>query len=240
MNKKLFVTVCLIAVCFSAQAQKQQRRALMANQSVASSSGIAFVASTTNEIAAAASVSMTVPSGTVAGGVLLFFCATDSVIDVNSLPSGFALVESNALASAGFAAAYKYTDGTEGSSLNFGFSATEIGAAVLLFYSGVNASPFEADAVEEAAPGAGVAHTTASITPSQNNSRLVGVIYIDPAASQTFTEVSGFPIRAQCYRAGNGSICVADRQQTTATGEGVQIIESAGGSWGEYTLVLKP
>lgn len=238
MRRILIISALLMAVAFSLTAQ--DRRGLLLKQGSSTPSGIAFVASTTNEIAAAASVSMTVPSGTVAGGVLLFFCATDSVNDLNSLPSGFTLVESNALASAGFSAAYKYTDGTEGSSLNFGFSATELGAAVLLFYSGVNASPFEADAVEEAAPGAGVAHTTAAITPSQNNSMLVGVIYIDPAASQTFTEVSGFPIRAQCYRAANGSLCVAEKLQTTATSQGVQITESVGGSWGEYTLVLKP
>lgn len=235
MKRILIISALLLAVVLTATAD---RRRLLVARNASAPSGIAFVASTTNEINGS-SVTMTVPAGTVAGGVLLFFCATDSVIDVNSLPSGFALVESNALASAGFAAAYKYTDGTEGSSIIFGFASTELGAGTLLFYSGVNASPFEADAVEEAAPGAGVAHTTAAITPSQNNSMLVGVIYIDPAASQTFTEVSGFPIRAQCYRAGNGSICVADRQQTTATSEGVQIIESAGGSWGEYTLVLK-
>lgn len=177
------------------------------------------------------------PAGTTTGDILVFYVVTDTAAAWTNA-SAWTLQETNSNAGASFLALTRVVDGSEGSTFNVNFDAVESGAAILVCYSG--ASAFDTDAVETGAPGSGVAHTTALITPSVNDSMLIGCIYIDPLDVVAFTEVSGYTLRASTGRAGNAALAIADKLQTTATSEGPQIIENVGGTWGEYTLSLKP
>lgn len=212
------------------------RRRLMTVRNVSEPAFIAYRSHETN-IWSANNFTINKPAGTAVGDVLVFLICTDTPgAWTNS--SIWTLQETNANAGAGFLAYTRVVDGSEGSSFTVNFDGIESGGAVLLAYSG--ASAFDTDGVETGAPGAGSPHTTAVITPSVNNCMLIGCIYIDPSSDPAYTEVSGFPLKATVLRSSSGTIAVAEKLQTTATSEGVQITESVGGTWGEYTLSLKP
>jgi hypothetical protein len=189
----------------------------------------------------ATSIDIDKPASTASGDLLIFFITTDTDHTI-TYPDGFTQIEHSTLTSSGFSVAWKLAGGSEPSSYTFGFSgATEIGVASLLSYSGVDQnSPIDLDAIESGAPGAGSPHTTAPVTPSQDNSMIVGAIFIDPIGTPSFTEVPGFPLRVSLVGTNEAGLGVAEKLQTTATNEGVQITEDIGGTWGEYTVVLKP
>lgn len=232
MNRILLILALLVACVFTASADR--RRLMMARNAAATS--IAYRSLETN-IWSANNFTINKPVGTATGDILVFFICTDTAAAWTNA-TAWTLQETNSNAGAGFLAFTRVVDGSEGASFSVNFDAVESGGAILLAYSG--ASAFDTDGAETGAPGIGVAHTTAAITPSVNNCMLIGAIYIDPAGDPTYTEVSGFPLKGYVLRSTSGTIAVAEKLQTTATSEGVQIIESVGGTWGEYTLSLKP
>lgn len=200
-------------------------------------SDITFVSYSTNAFNAT-STTLDLPAGTQEGDFLLFLTATDSANFVTNTPAGtWSLIESNTLASAGFAAYWKVADGGEDPTQTFTFQFSEIGASMLLAFRHANASsPFDTDSVSTQNA---TALTTPSITPSANNSMLIGVVWIDPAGSPVFSEVSGFPLRGTAVAAASGAIAVATRLQTTAANEGVQITTDTGATYGIYTISIK-
>jgi hypothetical protein len=233
MNRILLIAALLIALVFTASADR--RREMMARNASASTS-IAYRSHETN-IWSANNFTISKPAGTATGDILVFLICTDTAAAwTNS--TAWTLQETNANAGAGFLSYTRVVDGSEGASFTVNFDAVESGGAILLAYSG--ASALDTDGVETGAPGAGTPHVTAAITPSVNNCMLIGCIYIDPTGDPTYTEVSGFPLKGYVLRSSSGTIAVAEKLQTTATSEGVQITENVGGTWGEYTLSLKP
>jgi hypothetical protein len=197
---------------------------------------IAFVSYSTNSFSST-STTLDLPAGTQAGDFLLFLTATDSANSVTNTPAGYTLSESNQLALAGFAAFWKVADGGEDPTQTFDFSATEAGSSMLLCFRNANASsPFDTDSVNSQTA---TSLTTPAITPSANNSMLIGVVWNDPSAAPVFTEVSGFPLLGTAVRNANGAIAVATRLQTTATSEGVQITTDTSAGYGIYTISIK-
>jgi hypothetical protein len=206
----------------------------------AAASGITFVGSATNDFSGT-STTLSVPSGTASGDFILFVCATDTGHYISNFPSGFTLTESNILAQAGFTAAWKISDGSEGSSIQFDFvEASEQGASILAVWRNVNATPVDADSVSTQAITGGDTITTPALLPSANNCVVIGVAWSDPTGVPDFSEVSGFPFLAESTRSGLGVIALAHRIQTTATSEGVQLISSETDTIGIYTIVIKP
>ena len=177
------------------------------------------------------------PAGLASGDVLLFFICTDSDHTI-SYPDGFTQEEHSTLTASGFSAAWKLAGGSEPANYTFGFSgATEVGVAALLAYSGVSATPFDLDGI---ASVSGNPSTTAAITPSNNDSMLVGAIFIDPIGTPSITEATGYTLRSALTRNNNAALGIADKLQTSATNEGVQIGQDTGTSVGGYTLALAP
>lgn len=231
MKRLLFISALLLGVVYFATAD---RRGLFSASTAPAP--VAYRSHETN-IWSANNFTISKPAGTTTGDILVFYVVTDTAAAWTNA-AAWTLQETNSNAGASFLALTRVVDGSEGSTFTVNFDAVESGAAILVCYSG--ASAFDLDAVETGAPGAGVAHTTALLTPSVNNCMLIGCIYIDPLDVVAFTQASGYTLRASTGRAGNAALAIADKLQTTATSEGAQIIEDVGGTWGEYTLSLKP
>ncbi len=213
-----------------------QPRVVMTNS--LDSGGIQFRSFTTNATSASTALVIDMPAGIVSGDCLTLFIATDSDSFLNALDTGWTVRETNSLASAGFWVVQKVSDGTEGVTETFGFAANENAAAICVAHKNSNpTTPFDGDVI-----GTGVApnHITPAITPSVNSSMLLGCIFIDPVGDVVYTEVPGYTLLATCNRGANGSLAVAQRLQTTATAEGVEITSNSGATFGEYTTSIKP
>lgn len=234
MKRILLISALLLAVIFTVSAD---RRRMLMTGNVAAAGGISFRSFTTNFSGASTVLTVDMPAGIVSGDVITSFIVTDSVSFLNTLDVGWTVLETNELASAGFWVIQKVSDGTEGATETHGFSASEVQSVITVVHSGANASPFDSDAI---GTGVGASHVTPSVTPSANNSMILGCIFIDPASAVTYTQVTGYTLLATCDRGANGSLALAQKLQTTATAEGVSIDENLVSTFGEYTMSIKP
>ena len=185
----------------------------------------------------ATSRSPATPTSCATNDILVYFLVTNNDHTISDYATnGFTEREKSVLASTGFSVATRLHDGAS-SSYTFTFNgATEVGLDVLVCYTGSDTStPFDLDGIESGA----TPHTTAAITPNNNDSMLVGAIFVDPTGTQNCTEVSGFPMFSEQHDGANASLCLAEKLQTTATSEGIQFTTDAS-TWGEYTMAIKP
>ncbi len=226
----------VLMLCAGACAGAERRAMLLAKKAPAGGTPpIGLRSFSTNDYSGTSSATPA-PAGIVAGDGLVAIHCSDSVHAVTGAPSGWVEVENNTLAQSGMSVWTKLADGTEGSTITFPFTASEQGVTIIACYTNVASSFFDGDAVTTDAPGIGVAHTTAALLPSQNRCLLSGVLYKDPATTVIFTEVPGYALRAHAVRTGAGAIALFDKLQTTATSEGLQVIESEGSTWAGYTF----
>lgn len=238
MKRIVIISVfCFQLSAFSQPGFGPDDLAILKPAAASAPSSITFIAATTNNFSGTSTV-LDLPTGTASGDLLMVFICTDAFHQVNSWPSGYSEVTNNTLGLAGFSVSYKVADGTETSTQTFGFTAGVVGVSILICYRGGNATaPFENQASDASVA---TPQQTPALLPAGDNSMIVGAIFRDPAADVTFSEISGFPLRSVAVRTANGAIAIADKLQTTATSEGVQIGESAGGTWGRYTMVIAP
>jgi hypothetical protein len=215
------------------------RRGLIAAKGGASAgtSGIPYVAHTTNSYNGTTDT-LNIPAGTVAGGVLVYFTESDTDHGYSILPPGFVVWEHQTFGAGGFTAAVRATDGTESGSVTFTFSASEVGASTLTFYSNCTTNTAFADNSGSNGPGAGSPVQTASILPDRDNCRLIGAIYNDPVGTPTFTATNGYNFRGAAVRDSSGAVAIIDRLQTTATSESLFLVTDSSATFGTYILYV--
>ncbi len=237
--KNLIITLAIFATCLTCHSQvvgggKNYSPVVGMTNSLASG-GIAFKSFSTNSFSAT-SFTIDKPANAAVGDIVVVPVCTDNVHTVNSLPAGFIEITNNTLGASGFGVYYKVIDGGEDPTFTFGFSASEGGTAMAILVGNVNASPIDQQGAET---GASSPHTTAALTPNQPNSMLLGIIYIDPTSTPVISAGTSTFI-GESTAGILGALGAAYVIQTTATSQGVSIAENIGGTWGEYTLVIKP
>jgi hypothetical protein len=236
MIRILLISGLLIALVFTASAD---RRRLMMASHTGGSSALGSISYSTNTFSATSST-IPFPSGIAAGGVLLLTVVADTDLNGTNTSVAMTLIASNTLGQAGLNMFARVTDGSESGSLTVSFGGTESGVAVLSFWPGVTTNLADGIQTSSSSPGAGVAMTSASHTPSVDNCYVVSGFYRDPTGVPSFTNVSPYIFLGDATRSANAAIGITYVLQTTATAQTQQLIASEGSSWGTFSLSLKP
>ena len=187
---------------------------------------------------------MPVPSGVVAGDVLITSVHADgSSSTAFTPPSGWTSIY-NGTENFGYSQVYwRVAGSSEPASYTWTLGATRKAVGQMGAYLGVDtAAP-----VETSATGGGTSGTTATaptITTTFANSLVVMGMSAYPAGSFTITPPTGTTARPQTFTTGGGSVLgtqSVDYTRATAGATGTKAFTySAGGAWGAISFALKP
>lgn len=234
---KTLCTLIALALLNVGDADAQQ---LLFGRKPASVSAPTDIPTYTTNTFSGTSATINIPTGVAIGGTLLLSVVADTDISTTNTSLSMSMIASNALGQAGFNMFARATDGSESGTLTVFFDSTENGVAILSFFPGVTTNLADGIQTSSSAPGAGIAMTSASHTPSVNNCYVVSGFYRDPTGVPSFTNVPPYILLAESTRSANAAIGITYVLQTTATAQTQQLIASEGSSWGTFSLSLKP
>jgi hypothetical protein len=107
---------------------------------------------------------------------------------------------------------------------------------MLTYRGNATTTPFGGDAI---ASSSGTAHTTPSVTPSEDDCLVLGMIFTDPNGNTEPFTVSTGTSRAELYEASQGSLCVSELIQTSAAPQTFSLSTALSTTWGDYTCWFK-
>lgn len=200
--------------------------------------------STANNGTGSTSVTLSPPTGSVAGDVLVAYIATRGGSSTITSPAGWTSVtsaaSSTALKGGVFTKAYSASDTTYG----FTLSASAKAAGIIVGYSGADVVSV-ADVANSQANASSTTMTAPSITTTQANTMLVG-LYAS-ATSTTYTAGSSMTLRGQTASSGSGSastkvtIGAQDITQASAAATGTKTMAASAAAVSVGALVaLRP
>lgn len=184
---------------------------------------ISFVNSNTNTNAGSTAVSVTKPTNTTAGDVVIFFVhsnADPSCSDNNGSTPATLKYSVNEIGPTGTSLFiwYRVCGASEPATYNFTLGSSQRWVCSALTYRGVhNASPFDVDPSSSSRNTANSTTTsTKSITTINYGSMVIAVGYVDSATS-TFTATPGDSFNSRVNSSGTQLTGIADKLLTTAT-----------------------
>ena len=200
-------------------------------------------ASTAQTGSGATSVTVNLPTGTVAGDVMIATVDAEGSAAFTA-PSGWSSTGLFAGASFfGYSAVYfKVATASEPSSYTWTLGTSRKATAKIASYVGVSGTPIETSATNGA--GSGTSASTTSVTTTAANSMVVLAVSADAAASFTITAPAGTSNRATTYTSGTGTVVgsqLADFVQAVAGATGTKTFTlSTSAPWGTIAAALKP
>lgn len=191
------------------------------------------------------SLSLTKPTGTVAGDVMIAVVGVDAVDTTTTMAStGWTrILHSNNGSSVTVDSFYKVATASEGASYSFSWTGSSRAAGGITTYLGVdNSTPLDVTGTNNTGSGSSV--TANAVTTVSANAQVVGVFAIDATATQTYTAPTGMTKRIDVGSATgtptNVSVSLADVIQTSAGTTGNKSATASGtGTWAAHLFALK-
>jgi hypothetical protein len=203
-------------------------------------------ASTAQTGSGATSITLNLPSGVVAGDVMIASISAEGSASF-TVPSGWSSTGLfSGITNFGFAGVYFHIAGSsEPASYTWGLGTSRKASGKMVSYVGVeNSSPIEVTSTSAGA-STGTSDSAASITTTINNTKVLMDFSADNSVgSLTITPPAGTTQRASVFSSGTGSVLggvLQDFTQASAGATGTKTFKtSASIPWGSLTIALKP